>query len=64
MRRVMLALFAAGAVLGAALIFNLSRQPGQKLTIDSLPEGVSRHRIQGVTVFLDRQGHRVDGFLD
>src|SRR5918999_772953 len=64
MRRVILALIAAGAVLGTAFIINLSRQPGQILTIDSLPEGVSRHRIQGVSVFVDRRGHRVEGFLD
>jgi hypothetical protein len=35
MRRVILALIAAVAVLGVALIINLSRQPGPKLTIDS-----------------------------
>jgi hypothetical protein len=64
MRKVILALIVATAVLGAALIINLYRQPGQKLTIDSLPEGVSRHHIQGVSVFLARHGHQVDGFLD
>lgn len=65
MRRVILALIVAAAVFGAALIINLSRQPGrQKLTIDSLPEGVSHHHIQAVSVFLARHGHQVDGFLD
>lgn len=64
MRRWILLVVVVASAIGAAVAVDLTRQPVEGLVLDSLPEGVSHHEIEGVAVFLARNGRQVDGFLD
>jgi nitrite reductase/ring-hydroxylating ferredoxin subunit len=57
-------LIAVAAVGGAALLIDSYRSPTNALTLGSLPDGGSVHKIEGVDVFLVKKGAGVRGFLD
>jgi nitrite reductase/ring-hydroxylating ferredoxin subunit len=63
-RRVRLIGVAAMAVVAAAVVLRVTRGPENRLALDSLPEGVTAHKIQGVPVFIVRHGRDVHGYLD
>jgi len=52
------------AVVGTAVILTLTRASEGGLALDSLPEGVTAHTVQGVPLFLVRHGREVKGYLD
>jgi nitrite reductase/ring-hydroxylating ferredoxin subunit len=52
------------AVVGTVLVLRAINRPEGRLALDSLPEGVSAHEVEGVPVFLVRHGRSVEGFLD
>jgi len=54
----------AVAVVGAAVVLTVTRAPAGRLALDSLPEGMTAHKVQGVPVFLVRHGRDVKGYLD
>jgi nitrite reductase/ring-hydroxylating ferredoxin subunit len=64
MRRWIVLLVVVASAIGAAVAVELTREPVEGPVLDSLPEGVSHHQIEGVAVFLVRNGRQVDGFLD
>ncbi len=64
MRRWVGFLAVATAIVGVVVTAVLTRRSGDDLTLDSLPEGVSHHEIQGVPVFLARDVEEVVGFVD
>jgi hypothetical protein len=64
MRRWVLLLAVVATAGGSALAIDLTTRPQNELTLDSLPEGVSAHQINGVGAFLAREGRTVGGFLD
>lgn len=52
------------AILGAAVVLTLTRPAQGPLALDSLPEGVTAHTVEGVPLFLVRHGRDVKGLLD
>jgi hypothetical protein len=64
MRRWKPLLVVVASAIGAAVAVDLTRKPVEGLVLGSLPEGVSHHKIEGVAVFLARNGRQVEGFLD
>jgi nitrite reductase/ring-hydroxylating ferredoxin subunit len=65
-RRLWLFGTAAAAVTGTLVVlWVITRSPESRLALDSLPEGVTAHTIQGVPVFLvSRHSRDVKGYLD
>jgi len=49
-------------MLGAAVMLTLTCPAEGPLALDSLPEGVTAHTVEGVPLFLVRQGRDVKGF--